>query len=104
MDAPIRHERGFEVSCQVGELGVEVWGASLHAERGFGVRHPPKRGRGQGFGVGWFVSLDARGQQEERPIRQILYLGELLETCHFQSFWVSPRSPVGSLALQGWRR
>ncbi|NXV96957.1 EIF3K factor, partial [Calonectris borealis] len=25
--------------------------------------------------------------QEERPIRQILYLGELLETCHFQSFW-----------------
>ncbi|NXS77776.1 EIF3K factor, partial [Erpornis zantholeuca] len=26
-------------------------------------------------------------QQEERPIRQILYLGELLETCHFQSFW-----------------
>lgn len=27
-------------------------------------------------------------QQEERPIRQILYLGELLETCHFQSFWV----------------
>ncbi|NXN94607.1 EIF3K factor, partial [Rhinopomastus cyanomelas] len=24
---------------------------------------------------------------EERPIRQILYLGELLETCHFQSFW-----------------
>uniref|UniRef100_A0A8B9J8H9 Eukaryotic translation initiation factor 3, subunit K n=1 Tax=Astyanax mexicanus TaxID=7994 RepID=A0A8B9J8H9_ASTMX len=27
--------------------------------------------------------------QEERPIRQILYLGNLLETCHFQSFWVS---------------
>ncbi|NXE57952.1 EIF3K factor, partial [Casuarius casuarius] len=26
-------------------------------------------------------------RQEERPIRQILYLGELLETCHFQSFW-----------------
>ncbi|OWK51046.1 Eukaryotic translation initiation factor 3 subunit K [Lonchura striata] len=26
--------------------------------------------------------------QEERPIRQILYLGELLETCHFQSFWL----------------
>ncbi|NXB16344.1 EIF3K factor, partial [Rhagologus leucostigma] len=26
-------------------------------------------------------------QQEERPIRQILYLGELLEPCHFQSFW-----------------
>ncbi|NXA57437.1 EIF3K factor, partial [Nothocercus julius] len=23
----------------------------------------------------------------ETPIRQILYLGELLETCHFQSFW-----------------
>ncbi|KAK3534814.1 hypothetical protein QTP86_026076, partial [Hemibagrus guttatus] len=27
--------------------------------------------------------------QEERPIRQILYLGNLLETCHFQSFWAS---------------
>uniref|UniRef100_A0A3Q2Y6K6 Eukaryotic translation initiation factor 3 subunit K n=1 Tax=Hippocampus comes TaxID=109280 RepID=A0A3Q2Y6K6_HIPCM len=27
--------------------------------------------------------------QEERPIRQILYLGNLLETCHFQSFWSS---------------
>uniref|UniRef100_A0A7N6FCI4 Eukaryotic translation initiation factor 3 subunit K n=1 Tax=Anabas testudineus TaxID=64144 RepID=A0A7N6FCI4_ANATE len=27
--------------------------------------------------------------QEERPIRQILYLGNLLETCHFQSFWTS---------------
>ncbi|NXD46595.1 EIF3K factor, partial [Copsychus sechellarum] len=33
-------------------------------------------------------SLDPpKMQQEERPIRQILYLGELLETCHFQSFW-----------------
>ncbi|KAG9331314.1 hypothetical protein JZ751_019505 [Albula glossodonta] len=30
----------------------------------------------------------AVSQQEERPIRQILYLGNLLETCHFQSFWV----------------
>uniref|UniRef100_A0A673ZN89 Eukaryotic translation initiation factor 3, subunit K n=1 Tax=Salmo trutta TaxID=8032 RepID=A0A673ZN89_SALTR len=30
--------------------------------------------------------------QEERPIRQILYLGNLLETCHFQSFWVYPAS------------
>nr|XP_031363420.1 eukaryotic translation initiation factor 3 subunit K [Lonchura striata domestica] len=30
-------------------------------------------------------------QQEERPIRQILYLGELLETCHFQSFWGGAR-------------
>uniref|UniRef100_A0A3B4B9R5 Eukaryotic translation initiation factor 3 subunit K n=1 Tax=Periophthalmus magnuspinnatus TaxID=409849 RepID=A0A3B4B9R5_9GOBI len=30
--------------------------------------------------------------QEERPIRQILYLGNLLETCHFQSFWVYPVS------------
>ncbi|TWW76801.1 Eukaryotic translation initiation factor 3 subunit K [Takifugu flavidus] len=28
-------------------------------------------------------------QQEERPIRQILYLGNLLETCHFQSFWTN---------------
>ncbi|XP_030632391.1 eukaryotic translation initiation factor 3 subunit K isoform X3 [Chanos chanos] len=27
--------------------------------------------------------------QEERPIRQILYLGNLLETCHFQAFWAS---------------
>uniref|UniRef100_A0A3B3S2J7 Eukaryotic translation initiation factor 3 subunit K n=1 Tax=Paramormyrops kingsleyae TaxID=1676925 RepID=A0A3B3S2J7_9TELE len=27
--------------------------------------------------------------QEERPIRQILYLGNLLETCHFQAFWSS---------------
>ncbi|ELV13963.1 Eukaryotic translation initiation factor 3 subunit K [Tupaia chinensis] len=26
-------------------------------------------------------------KQEERPIRQILYLGDLLETCHFQAFW-----------------
>ncbi|NWY34591.1 EIF3K factor, partial [Pheucticus melanocephalus] len=34
------------------------------------------------------LSLDVpKTQQEERPIRQILYLGELLETCHFQSFW-----------------
>ncbi|NXC04793.1 EIF3K factor, partial [Orthonyx spaldingii] len=34
------------------------------------------------------LSLDLpKTQQEERPIRQILYLGELLETCHFQSFW-----------------
>ncbi|EMP27840.1 Eukaryotic translation initiation factor 3 subunit K [Chelonia mydas] len=28
-----------------------------------------------------------QAHQEERPIRQILYLGELLETCHFQAFW-----------------
>ncbi|NWI10732.1 EIF3K factor, partial [Crypturellus soui] len=35
-----------------------------------------------------FLSLLLRWErQEERPIRQILYLGELLETCHFQSFW-----------------
>lgn len=33
-------------------------------------------------------SLTTVSQQEERPIRQILYLGNLLETCHFQSFWV----------------
>ncbi|XP_077467557.1 eukaryotic translation initiation factor 3 subunit K isoform X2 [Stigmatopora argus] len=25
--------------------------------------------------------------QEEQPIKQILYLGNLLETCQFQSFW-----------------
>lgn len=34
------------------------------------------------------VSLTTVSQQEERPIRQILFLGNLLETCHFQSFWV----------------
>ncbi|NXN69975.1 EIF3K factor, partial [Himantopus himantopus] len=34
-----------------------------------------------------FLDRPPRPQQEERPIRQILYLGELLETCHFQSFW-----------------
>uniref|UniRef100_A0A8C0GMK4 Eukaryotic translation initiation factor 3 subunit K n=1 Tax=Chelonoidis abingdonii TaxID=106734 RepID=A0A8C0GMK4_CHEAB len=34
-----------------------------------------------------------QAHQEERPIRQILYLGELLETCHFQAFWVSVPSP-----------
>uniref|UniRef100_A0A2K5SDV3 Eukaryotic translation initiation factor 3 subunit K n=1 Tax=Cebus imitator TaxID=2715852 RepID=A0A2K5SDV3_CEBIM len=28
-----------------------------------------------------------QAHQEERPIRQILYLGDLLETCHFQTFW-----------------
>ena len=45
--------------------------------------------------VGWggrsvhvSISLTTVSQQEERPIRQILYLGNLLETCHFQSFWV----------------
>lgn len=36
----------------------------------------------------WCLSLTTVKQQEERPIRQILYLGNLLETCHFQSFWV----------------
>lgn len=40
------------------------------------------------LGVGGAVSLTTVSQQEERPIRQILYLGNLLETCHFQSFWV----------------
>ncbi|XP_021556798.1 eukaryotic translation initiation factor 3 subunit K isoform X1 [Neomonachus schauinslandi] len=30
-----------------------------------------------------------QAHQEERPIRQILYLGDLLETCHFQAFWSS---------------
>uniref|UniRef100_A0A6B2FGE4 Eukaryotic translation initiation factor 3 subunit K n=1 Tax=Bothriechis nubestris TaxID=1766655 RepID=A0A6B2FGE4_9SAUR len=28
-----------------------------------------------------------QAHQEESPIRQILYLGELLENCHFQAFW-----------------
>lgn len=40
-------------------------------------------------GLGRAVSLTTVSQQEERPIRQILYLGNLLETCHFQSFWVN---------------
>ncbi|XP_061918103.1 eukaryotic translation initiation factor 3 subunit K isoform X2 [Entelurus aequoreus] len=30
-----------------------------------------------------------QAHQEESPIWQILYLGNLLETCHFQSFWTS---------------
>ncbi|EAW56804.1 eukaryotic translation initiation factor 3, subunit 12, isoform CRA_b [Homo sapiens] len=34
-----------------------------------------------------------QAHQEERPIRQILYLGDLLETCHFQAFWSLPLSP-----------
>ncbi|NXR75341.1 EIF3K factor, partial [Pycnonotus jocosus] len=38
------------------------------------------------FGPNFCLDLP-KTQQEERPIRQILYLGELLETCHFQSFW-----------------
>nr|XP_040134855.1 eukaryotic translation initiation factor 3 subunit K isoform X2 [Ictidomys tridecemlineatus] len=37
--------------------------------------------------LSWLVSDPGLGQQEERPIRQILYLGDLLETCHFQAFW-----------------
>ncbi|XP_044527092.1 eukaryotic translation initiation factor 3 subunit K isoform X1 [Gracilinanus agilis] len=28
-----------------------------------------------------------QAHQETQPIRQILYLGDLLETCHFQAFW-----------------
>ncbi|XP_048474388.1 eukaryotic translation initiation factor 3 subunit K [Rhincodon typus] len=28
-----------------------------------------------------------QAHQEERPIQQILNLGDLLETCHFQDFW-----------------
>lgn len=40
-------------------------------------------------GLGGSISLTTVSQQEERPIRQILYLGNLLETCHFQSFWVT---------------
>ncbi|XP_030890446.1 eukaryotic translation initiation factor 3 subunit K isoform X3 [Leptonychotes weddellii] len=32
-----------------------------------------------------------QAHQEERPIRQILYLGDLLETCHFQAFWAGAR-------------
>ncbi|XP_049581520.1 eukaryotic translation initiation factor 3 subunit K [Syngnathus scovelli] len=31
--------------------------------------------------------IDQTHQKEERPIRQILDMGNLLETCHFQSFW-----------------
>lgn len=65
---------------------------------------PPKPGFGDvGEGTSlfpWFFCpkffLDLpKTQQEERPIRQILYLGELLETCHFQSFWVSSRPKIG---------
>uniref|UniRef100_A0A9J7YS42 Eukaryotic translation initiation factor 3 subunit K n=1 Tax=Cyprinus carpio carpio TaxID=630221 RepID=A0A9J7YS42_CYPCA len=37
----------------------------------------------------WLPGSLRLSQQEERPIRQILYLGNLLETCHFQSFWAS---------------
>ena len=40
-------------------------------------------------GSGLFSLNAFPSQQEERPIRQILYLGDLLETCHFQAFWVT---------------
>ncbi|KAL6468430.1 hypothetical protein MHYP_G00241070 [Metynnis hypsauchen] len=41
--------------------------------------------------------------QEERPIRQILYLGNLLETCHFQSFWNHlPDHRAPSAGLRCW--
>uniref|UniRef100_F6SVK2 Eukaryotic translation initiation factor 3 subunit K n=1 Tax=Equus caballus TaxID=9796 RepID=F6SVK2_HORSE len=40
-----------------------------------------------------------QAHQEERPIRQILYLGDLLETCHFQAFWVTSFGCGGRVAL-----
>ncbi|KAI1229586.1 hypothetical protein IHE44_0011777, partial [Lamprotornis superbus] len=47
-----------------------------------------------------------QAHQEERPIRQILYLGELLETCHFQSFWTLLCPPESQLRVwmskYGW--
>lgn len=85
----------------MGELEVKVWGASLHVERGFGVHRPCWMAEVGDLGRAHLFPLTP-WQQEERPIRQILYLGELLETCHFQSFWVSPCGSGGSLALQGW--
>ncbi|NWZ58446.1 EIF3K factor, partial [Haliaeetus albicilla] len=54
------------------------------------VSPPHSQGGGWGAALGPspHIFLDPPWpQQEERPIRQILYLGELLETCHFQSFW-----------------
>ncbi|NXP61244.1 EIF3K factor, partial [Chloropsis cyanopogon] len=61
--------------CMIDQAHADFWGPAQGAPplpRFF----PPK------------FSLDLpKTQQEERPIRQILYLGELLETCHFQSFW-----------------
>ncbi|NWV72252.1 EIF3K factor, partial [Malurus elegans] len=58
----------------LGSQGVNLWGLA-----GVGYFHSPFFPK---------FSLDGpKMQQEERPIRQILYLGELLETCHFQSFW-----------------
>ncbi|KAB0365589.1 hypothetical protein FD754_009745 [Muntiacus muntjak] len=40
-----------------------------------------------------------QAHQEERPIRQILYLGDLLETCHFQAFWVPVTASSSSITL-----
>lgn len=80
---------------------MKVWGASLHVKRGSGVHHPCWMAEVGDLGRAHLFPLTP-WQQEERPIRQILYLGELLETCHFQSFWVSPCGSGGSLALQGW--
>ena len=49
-------------------------------------------------------ALNASPQQEERPIRQILYLGDLLETCHFQAFWVTCLGPRGRVVTGPCRK
>ncbi|NXR17063.1 EIF3K factor, partial [Cinclus mexicanus] len=69
--------------CMIDQAHVS-WGVEMPWEI-FGVQQ-----RGHLHSPFFFAefSLDLpKTQQEERPIRQILYLGELLETCHFQSFW-----------------
>lgn len=45
-----------------------------------------------------------QAHQEERPIRQILYLGDLLETCHFQAFWVTSLGPQGRVVTRLCRK
>ncbi|XP_072464473.1 eukaryotic translation initiation factor 3 subunit K [Notamacropus eugenii] len=42
-----------------------------------------------------------QARQEEQPIRQILYLGDLLETCHFQAFWHALDENMDLLLLNG---
>ena len=79
-----------------GFVRVMVWGLHKGERDGGGLSHFfGRRGEEGGGRAPWglavggqCVSLTTVSQQEERPIRQILYLGNLLETCHFQSFWV----------------
>ncbi|XP_077578727.1 eukaryotic translation initiation factor 3 subunit K [Stigmatopora nigra] len=42
-----------------------------------------------------------QAHQEKQPIKQILYLGNLLETCQFQSFWESLGTDRKSLEENG---